>query len=232
MHLTLTWRTKFFSIVTCATNSLNEELVENIVNRPGCPTHVFPSHATRAPTQWGLAYFILTTLSATFDVTELLLRSQKMLPAYPLPLREACILPRCCCPNASLVKAYPIFHATWYPNPNTKPLISHAHPVLLCQLSQLFGESPLFCDFPLAEHHTGVFLYGILPTKFLSAFLFPVRRALAGEHTVSALLCPVHHCPTPPVCLTDMVLIHNYVQSIHMKNLIDETLARPKHLFG
>ena len=54
----------------------------------------------------------LTRLSATLDVTGLLLCSQKMLKARPLPLTEASILPRCCCLNAPLAKAHPISHAT------------------------------------------------------------------------------------------------------------------------
>ena len=48
-------------------------------------------------------------------------------------------------------------------------------------------------------------------------------------------LCLVHHCLALPVRLTNMVHIHNYVRSIHVKNLMDEqseTLAKPKRLSG
>lgn len=130
MCLTLAWHTKFSSIaMTCATsNSLNKALVENYsqthLNRLGTPMHLFPSCATREPAQWDLAYSILTTLSTTFDVTELLLRSQKMLPAHPFEgsLYPAALL----LPKHLSCKGLSIFQ-TSYPNAHKKPRISRAH---------------------------------------------------------------------------------------------------------
>ena len=48
-------------------------------------------------------------------------------------------------------------------------------------------------------------------TEFFTAIVSTVGRALAAEHTVGALLCLVHHYPTLPVHLTNMVPIHNDV---------------------
>ena len=45
----------------------------------------------------------------------------------------------------------------------------------------------------LIEWNHALFSYDICPTEFCSVFVSPVGRALAAEHTVSALLCLVHH---------------------------------------
>ena len=80
---------------------------DNRLDRPGWKAIILKVY------KWDPIFFKLTTLSATFDVAELLLRSQKMLKTHPLPLREVSILPRCF-PNTSFAKAHPIFHATSY----------------------------------------------------------------------------------------------------------------------